>query len=527
MRKVPKLILKYGKKVKSLGKGTYGEVNLHSKGGKMYAIKTSFTKKNDCTYPQDFLTEIICFSRCNHKNVVKMVDFFCDFSQKKKDYFYIVMEVGIENLRSYEPESDKEIKKISLQILCGLQHISNRGIVTGDIKFENIIVFDNKFSISDFGLSQINPGIKSADYLIEKIYTLYYRPLEALLDRKCSNKSDIWAFGVMLGELMTGKLPFDIPELDFGSENDSGKKDKMEEDAKIEKLLSYASPKDIEYLSKLSNWDAKWQEIWGKKYESNEIENLVHSDNELLNDLLIKMLRLIPEERITISECFEHDFFSKYRSEYKCEFETPKEIREILSDYEAVLTIRNDNLSKYIIDSVKNKNIKKIIKKCELSPRIISIAISFADRFPEEKESELIFIICLNMVVLTANTEAPFFDVTKSLKGVYSNKKIMLKTFEMLKQIKGNIINTNYADYLDLISGNYSENIVRKAEELALSFYVHGYNYIYTSEEICNFSIQLSQEYYEEEPDILTNRLLEYEHKKNIYKTAKMTIDKY
>jgi len=509
MRKAPKLILKYGKKIRSLGKGTYGEVNLHSRDGKMYAVKTSYVPKDECTYPQDFLTEIICFSRCNHKNVVKMVDFFCDFSQKRKDYFYIVMELGIENLADYETETEEEKRKIALQILCGLQHLANRGIVTGDIKFENVIVFDDRVSISDFGLSQFLPEIKSDNWLIKKVYTLYYRPLEALLDRKCSTKSDIWAFGIMLCEMMTGKIPFHISLINpKETDLDSGDIDEIEEDMKIEKILSCATSDELEYFSKFPQWK--------EKYNSLEKETENYSDDPLLNDLLAKILKLIPEERYTIQECFNHDYFSDYRSEY--ELETSKTVREILESYE-VKTSKNEDFSNYILDLLNTKNLRSIITKCKLEPRVISMAINLANRFPEEKQKDLIFIICINLILLTSNCKAPFFDVPKVLKRKYSNKNIMVKTLEMIKKLKGDIINTTYADYLDLVSEKYDSDTIRKTNEIALSFYIHGYNFIYTSEEICNLSIQLAQEYYEEPVEKLCNKILSRADKKNIYKT--------
>lgn len=481
MRKVPRLFLKYKRPIKLIGKGVFGEVTLHSKNGKMYAIKTIRSPKDDCVFPQDFLTELVCLSRSNHENVMKMVDFFCDFTQKKNDYFYIVMELGIDNLYDYEIDSDEEKKRFLLQILSGLQHLHNNGIVTGDLKFENIIVFENKVCISDFGLAQIIPQIRNKFWLLNKVYTLYYRPLECLLSNKCSPESDIWAFGVVLHKLMLGKMPFKTPII---SENDSDFSDELEEKMKSEKILSYGKEKDFKYFSDFELWDDEFSNI--KK------NNKKFCSDEVLDDLLSKIFRLIPSERITLQECFNHEFFKEIKD---VNIESPLNLDEVLEKYEITLVKRNIKLSEYILNFAKKKKLRKLMIKYELCPRIISIAIHLAHRFFEDEEVDLVFIICINLAILNSNYSTPYFDVSKELNNKYTNKKIMTKTLDMIKYLKCDMVNTTYADYIDLKTKDYHRSIIKKANEIAMSLYIYDYDFSLNSKKICEVSIELAQEF--------------------------------
>lgn len=101
-----------------------------------------------------------------------------------------------------------DIESIILQIAKGLKQAHDKGIVHRDIKPENIFITkENVVKILDFGVAKI-----AGDYSVmdaEKVKgTIAYMSPEQISGEATDNRTDIWAFGVLLYELITGEKPF-------------------------------------------------------------------------------------------------------------------------------------------------------------------------------------------------------------------------------------------------------------------------------------------------------------------------------
>lgn len=108
-----------------------------------------------------------------------------------------------------------DILSKSVQIAEGLQHLHEHGVLHLDLKPENVLMAgDGTPALSDFGLSKVverpalkdNPLLKVAMPTISG--TLLYMAPEQLLATVVSVKTDVFAFGVLLYEAVTGHLPF-------------------------------------------------------------------------------------------------------------------------------------------------------------------------------------------------------------------------------------------------------------------------------------------------------------------------------
>ncbi len=101
-----------------------------------------------------------------------------------------------------------EALDIVLQIAEGLLNAHEKGIIHRDIKPSNIIITnEGVVKILDFGLAKI-PNSEYHTKTGSTIGTVAYMAPEQVQGMKADNRSDIWSFGVLLYQVLTGKLPF-------------------------------------------------------------------------------------------------------------------------------------------------------------------------------------------------------------------------------------------------------------------------------------------------------------------------------
>lgn len=133
------------------------------------------------------------------------------------DFVYLVLDLcpGKELFEIIAESSVKSLdgKTVVKQILTILAHMHANGIVHLDIKPENILVTsDWKVMLIDFGTAQINGQNPSASQGTT-IGTCGYMAPEGWRNNNYSNKTDVWACGVILFIMLTGYHPYDKPVL--------------------------------------------------------------------------------------------------------------------------------------------------------------------------------------------------------------------------------------------------------------------------------------------------------------------------
>ncbi|MBT8380874.1 MAG: protein kinase [Ignavibacteria bacterium] len=143
----------------------------------------------------------------NHPNIAHIYAF-----EETDNEIFIVMEFieGIELKEKIKSSllSNEDIKSISLQIAGGLEFAHKKGIVHRDIKSSNIMITnDNNIKIMDFGLAKINGGTEVTK-TGSTLGTVAYMSPEQTRGVEVDHRTDIWSFGVVLYEMLTGELPF-------------------------------------------------------------------------------------------------------------------------------------------------------------------------------------------------------------------------------------------------------------------------------------------------------------------------------
>ena len=195
--------------LKYLGKGTYGQVALvrYIPNSKLYAMKI-LDKKLIAKYAQIIhtKTERDLLVKVNHPFIVNLIFAFQDRSRL---YFVTEFMQGGELFFHLHKEhffSNEQTKLLICEIILALEHIHKEGFIYRDLKPENILLdVDGHIHLTDFGLSIFMPT-KHKAYTI--CGTPQYLAPEILKGDGYDNSVDWWSLGVLMFEMLSGKLPF-------------------------------------------------------------------------------------------------------------------------------------------------------------------------------------------------------------------------------------------------------------------------------------------------------------------------------
>ncbi len=149
------------------------------------------------------LREAQAAAQLNHPNIVGVHD-----AGEEDSVPFIVMElVEGESLHSRRPTALDEILSLARQMCAALEHAHAHGIIHRDLKPENVLItLDGVAKLMDFGLARSSASRISAEGTL--VGTVFYLAPEQALGRAIDGRADLYALGVMLYELTTGRLPF-------------------------------------------------------------------------------------------------------------------------------------------------------------------------------------------------------------------------------------------------------------------------------------------------------------------------------
>ena len=256
--------------IKELGVGSYGRVLLvqHKKTGAKYAIK-AIDKRNKVNIQEKpyFRREIEIMYRVHHPNVVKLFGHFEDNS-----YCYFIMEyIPGGNIYSLVPKngirttSTKTIVSIMKDVISATYFLHHMipPIIHRDIKPENVVLDQNMVAkLTDFGWSNYMQGDEKRTTVCGS--PIYLAP-EIVNNRGHDEKVDIWCIGVLMFELMAGSSPFQGNDVQTVKYN-------------------------------ISRLKISW----------------TREMNRDAADLIKKILKYNPDERISLEQMLLHPFFTKY-----------------------------------------------------------------------------------------------------------------------------------------------------------------------------------------------------------------------
>ncbi|XP_064978329.1 uncharacterized protein LOC135619848 [Musa acuminata AAA Group] len=188
----------------------------------------SFAVKHVIGEMEPLMPEISLLSSLSHTNVVHYMYSFVD--EEKKECM-LVMDLMSKDLSSYIKEICSTRRKVPfplvvavdtmLQIARGMEYLHSKNIYHGDLNPSNILVKTRSASpdghlhakVTGFGLSPVKYSKPTATQAAATQSCIWYAP-EVLLEQegssaKCTEKADVYSFGMICFELLSGKLPFE------------------------------------------------------------------------------------------------------------------------------------------------------------------------------------------------------------------------------------------------------------------------------------------------------------------------------
>ena len=278
--------IKY-KEIKLLGRGGFGKCFLlirEDDKERQYAGKYIEYKKSNSSYidekeKEKILEKLkpeISIYQLEHINIVKYYNHFVDANNP--NYFCILLEYCEfkdlkELLNKRKHLTEIEVQCYIKQLISALKYLHSKNIIHRDLKTRNIFLAKNRnegiiLKLGDFGLSKkINEG--EENILDKHCGTPGYEAPE-IFEGIHSFKGDIWAVGIIIYELLFGKLPFDY---------------KLKQYKELVKKGDYTFPKDI----KVSN---------------------------ISKDLIKQILKPDPKKRPSLDLILKHDFFNQKIPDY-------------------------------------------------------------------------------------------------------------------------------------------------------------------------------------------------------------------
>ena len=206
-----------------LGEGAMGTVYraTHVKVGRAFAVKVLHPSLlEDAKLAQRFEREAELAGRLRHPNVVGVVD----VGETEDGLRYMVMDFAhgpdLASLLSEAPMPAARIVNLARQLLEGLYHAHEAGLIHRDFKPENVIVEKDAHGVEvprivDFGIAILREGGSGPDgqgRLTTNGLVLgtphYMAPEQAVAD-PIDHRIDLFALGIVIYELLCGKLPFD------------------------------------------------------------------------------------------------------------------------------------------------------------------------------------------------------------------------------------------------------------------------------------------------------------------------------
>ncbi|XP_072967816.1 serine/threonine-protein kinase STY46-like [Typha angustifolia] len=197
--------LKFGNKVAS---GSYGDLYRGTYCSQDVAIKVLKPERINLDMQREFAQEVFIMRKVRHKNVVQFIGactkapslcIVTEFMSGGSVYDFLHKQKGVFKLPA--------LLRVAIDVSKGMSYLHQNNIIHRDLKAANLLMDENEVvKVADFGVARVKAqsGVMTAE-----TGTYRWMAPEVIEHKPYDHKADVFSFGIVLWELITGKIPYE------------------------------------------------------------------------------------------------------------------------------------------------------------------------------------------------------------------------------------------------------------------------------------------------------------------------------